>query len=217
MPECLSGSLADPLCSWGSWSHLDLFSILNGSFQTIYSTFFDNGEIWLNGYMFLCLTSLVAVSFSKTPAIAVSGLLSLASTPAPSLYASECFLSIFFVLWLPPLPSMPRLCSPCCHSALSTIQDHAFSAARVLPVHGPCPFLSSFLHASHPEVFFLKCSQWNIPSSLPPHPRETVLVGTWPLLSFIGLISTFSPFSTLDFWINAVQLHSLTTKRVGFF
>ena len=181
-------------------------------------TFFHNGEIWLNGYMFLCLISLFVVSFSKTLTIAVSRLLSLASTPAPSLYASECFLSIFFVSWLPPLPSMPRLCSPCCSSALSTIQDHAFSAARVLPVHGPYPFLSSFLHASHSEVFFLKCSQRNIPSPLlPPHPRETVRVGTWPLLSFIGLISTFSPFSTLDLWINAVQLHLLTTKWVGFF
>lgn len=120
------------------------------------------------GYMFLCLTSLFVVSFSKTLMIAVSGLLSLAS-----LYASECFLSIFFVSWLPPLPSMPWLCSPRCHSTLSTVQDHAFSAARVLPVHGPCPFLSSFLHASHSEVFFLKCSQRNIPSPLPPpHPQQ---------------------------------------------
>lgn len=168
--------------------------------------------------MFLCLTSLFVVSFSKTLMIAVSGLLSLASTPVAFSLCLRMFplhflrvvtapSTLYALTVLSTLPFCPvhrsRSCFLCCQSPS---RPWTLSILEFLPTCFPFwSFLSKMFTAKHSF------------SSAPPTPSKTVLVGTWPLLSFIGLISTFSPFSTLDLWINAVQLHLLTTKWTGFF
>lgn len=124
----------------------------NGPFQTIYS--FTVSEWWnLTKWFNASLSNFtVWVSSSKTLIIPVSGLLSLANMAVTFSVFLRTFSPCFLYLISMPKCVLCVVILSCLH-----FQDYAFfSPDRVLPVHGPCPFLACFL----PSCFTF----WNFPS-----------------------------------------------------